>query len=97
MIDGGLAYQRYGGVDMDMVELMAIYADDPFDVVRRHCYRTGYGKDSKGPFRITRLFEMTDEHLKALLVYPCPEWQRELAKTELVYRGTYPEASVPNL
>ena len=87
MIDGGLNYQRYGGVDMSMVECIGVYADEDFGKVRQHMYRTGYGKDGTGAFRITRLFEMTDGHLQALLTYPCAEWQRELVNKELAYRS----------
>lgn len=86
MVDGGLEYQRYGGMDMKMVEPYAVYTDDPYDTVRQHCYRLGYGKNGNEAFRITRLFEMTDGHLNALLEYPCPEWQRELVKMEIEYR-----------
>lgn len=86
MVDGGLEYGRYGGMDMSLVEKIDIYADDPFELVRKHCYRAGYGKDKKGAYRITRLFEMTDEHLRATLEYGCALWQEELIRKEIIYR-----------
>lgn len=86
MADGGLNYGRYGGVDLNMVECTLIYNDAPFEVVRQHMYRTGYGKDRKGVFRITRLFEMTDEHLRGVLDYGCADWQRVLILNEISYR-----------
>jgi hypothetical protein len=86
MVDGGLDYQRYGGMDLSLVEPFAVYDDESFLKVREHMYRGGHGKDMKGPFRLTRLFEMTDEHLNAMLTYPCPPWQLKLIKKEVQYR-----------
>lgn len=86
MIDGGLDYQRYGGIDLSMVEPIAVYADESFLKVREHMYRGGHGKDMKGVYRITRLFEMTDEHLQAVQTYPCPPWQLKLINKEIAYR-----------
>lgn len=86
MLDGGLDYQRYGGHDMNLVEPFCFLADDDFEVVRKHAYRCGYGKSGKEAFRITRLFEMTNEHLQGVLAYGCPEWQRDLIEKEIAYR-----------
>lgn len=86
MIDGGLDYQRYGGVDMSFVQSFVVFADEDFEKVRQHMYRSGYGKHGTGAFRITRLFEMTDEHCAGCLDYGVPGWQRELIEKELDYR-----------
>ena len=86
MIDGGTDYQRFGGVDIQWVEVFGVYTDEPFEKVRQHMYRLGYGKDTKGPFRIVRLFEMTNEHLLAMEIYPCVEWQMKLIRKEGAYR-----------
>ena len=86
MIDGGLDYQRYGGMDLDMVEPIAVYADEPFLKVREHMYRVGPNKDGTGVMRIRRLFEMTDGHLEAMQTYPCPPWQLKLINKEIAYR-----------
>jgi len=86
MVDGGLGYGRYGGVDMDLVENWQVFADEPFEKVRQHMYRTGFGKSGRDHFRITRLFEMTDEHLQAMHTYHCATWQLDLIKQEQEYR-----------
>lgn len=84
--DGGLSYIRFGGKDLKWVEPIAVYDDEPFEKVRQHMYRIGYGRDMKGPFHITRLFEMTDGHLEAMKTFGCADWQKSLIEKEKQYR-----------
>lgn len=86
MVDGGLDYARYGAKDRNLIKVNTVYLDDDFETVRKHMFRGGHGKDMKGVFRVTRLFEMTDEHLKALIDYGVAAWQEKLVKEEINYR-----------
>ena len=86
MIDGGLDYVRCGGVDMQFVETISVFDNEPFSKVRQHAYRVGHGRDMRGVQRVSRLFEMTDEHLQGVLTYGCPKWQKKLINKEIAYR-----------
>lgn len=71
-VDGGLDYCRRLYTDYSKVLDGCVYSDDPFVIVRRHAYRTGYGKPGNpdyGEFRKTLLKDMSDEHLQASLDY----------------------------
>lgn len=88
MLDGGLDYTRSS--DNGDEEYITCYSDEPFEKIRKYCYRLGYGKkgaDDYGVFRITFLDKMTDEHLEALMTYCTPE-NRFLPfyKKEIEYR-----------
>lgn len=71
VIDGGTDY-THSTVHGDE-ELIQVFADEPFEKVRKYAYRTGHGKPGSadyGTFRKTTLEQMTDEHLEASLDYP---------------------------
>jgi hypothetical protein len=57
MLDGGTDYQRYGGADLDLVDLSGtVYITDGFDKCR---IVPIWGNSS--------LYEMTDEHLESVI------------------------------
>jgi len=57
MLDGGTDYQRYGGADLDLVDLSGtVYITDGFDKCRTVPI---WGNSS--------LYEMTDEHLESVI------------------------------
>jgi hypothetical protein len=85
-IDGGLTYLHYGAENFDLIELITVYADDPFEKVRQHATRGSRGKSGKEPLVWIKLSEMTDEHLAAVLSFGGAEWHLKLIAKELQYR-----------
>ena len=83
MVDGGTAYTRYGGKDIEKVD---IYADDDFEVVRRYATRGTSGPNGEKPFTWIALCDMTDEHLEGVLDYGGADWHLELIRKEIEYR-----------
>jgi len=86
MADGGTAYLRYGAADMKKIKIRAVYADDPFEIVRQHATRGGRGKDGKQPLTWVPLCEMNDDWLEAVLDYGGADWHIDLIRKEIEYR-----------
>jgi hypothetical protein len=86
MVDGGLDYARYGAMDMDKIDVMHVYADDDFEVVRRFAYRGSRGKDGRQPLRYIPICELDDDYLEAILEYGGADWHLGLIKKEIECR-----------
>ena len=86
MVDGGTAYQRYGGIDINKVKPLLVYDDEPFDRVRQYAERGGRGKDGTDPIVWTKIKDINDEWLAAIVKYGGPEWHINLIKKEIEYR-----------
>lgn len=86
MVDGGLDYGRYGALDMNKIERIEVYDDEPFEKVRKYAYRGGRGKDGTEPLTFTPICEMNDEWLQAVLDYGGAEWHLNLIRKEIEYR-----------
>lgn len=69
MVDGGNNYQRYGGKDLDLVETIAYYDDDPYEIVRTVVTRGTRGKDMNENLKWITLDKLTDNHLQAIVDY----------------------------
>ena len=69
MIDGGHEYVRYGGKDLSKVETFVVYDTDDFKFVRRYALRGGRGINGDEPLTYTKLCDMNDSWLKAVLDY----------------------------
>ena len=69
MIDGGNEYVRFGGKDLSKVEVFTVFDTDDFKFVRRYATRGGRGVDGKQPLTWTKLCNMNDEWLQAVLDY----------------------------
>lgn len=68
MLDGGTEYQRYGGVDLDLVDRSGtVYLTDGFDKCRKAPIWGTYGKKGNEPRKDVSISEMTDEHLEAVI------------------------------
>ena len=89
MVDGGNAYVRYGGKDLSKIELFTVFDTDDFKFVRRYATRGGRGVDGREPLTWTKLKDMNDEWLQAVLDY-YPEGtdnsHLRLIKKEIEYR-----------
>jgi hypothetical protein len=87
-IDGGQVYVRYGAIDTDSVILFTLYEDDPIELLRLHVERGGRGINGDEPLTWTKLKDVNDEWLVALLSY-CPSggWYWNLVNREIKYRA----------
>lgn len=89
MIDGGLDYGRYGGVDLDKVKHLHIYDNAPHELLRDECTWGTYGKNGNQPIRYIKVKDMTNDHIEAILekyinrVYPA---MIKVFKNELEFR-----------
>ena len=86
MVDGGTAYERYGGIDLKKVRPFFVYDDEPFDKVREYVERGGRGKDGTEPLTWVKLKDIDNDWLHAIVDYGGPEWHINLIKKEIEYR-----------
>ena len=69
MVDGGHDYlRRIVQEEAPYIE-MTIYEDDSFEVIRENFHRGGRGKDGTQPLTWVPMCEMSDEWLRACIVY----------------------------
>lgn len=89
MVDGGNAYVRFGGKDLSKVDAFTVFDTDDFKFVRRYASRGGRGVDGKEPLTWTKLCDMNDQWLQAVLDY-YPEGTENphltLIRKEIEYR-----------
>lgn len=87
MLDGGTDYQRYGGVDLSLVDLSGtIYLTDGFEKCRTAPIWGSYGKDGTEPLKFMSVSEMENEHLEAVikeLGHRVEKWRLNLMLQEL--------------
>ena len=88
MVDGGNEYERYGAKDMDKIEAKHIYADDDFEIVRKHAVRGSRGVDGKQPLKWIAICDMEDDYLQAVLDYGGAGWHLDLIRKEIDYRAS---------
>lgn len=86
MVDGGLDYGRYGAVDINNIERIEVYYDEPFEKVRQYATRGGRGKNGDEPLTWTPICEMNDGWLEAVLEYGGANWHLDLIRKEIQYR-----------
>ena len=89
MVDGGNEYERYGAMDMTKIETHYVYADDDFEIVRKHATRGSRGKDGKQPLTWIAIADMNDDHLQAVLEYGGDSWHLDLIRREIAYRSSF--------
>lgn len=85
-VDGGTDYARYGAKDMSKISKHTVYADDDFEIVRRYATRGGRGVNGTEPLTWTKLCDMNDDWLKAVVAYGGADWHIELIKKEIEFR-----------
>ena len=90
MLDGGTEYQRYGGVDLSLVDLSGtIYLTDGFEKCRTAPIWGSYGKTGDEPLKFMSVSEMETEHLEAVikeLGHRIEKWRLNLMLQELENR-----------
>lgn len=86
MCDGGTDYLRYGAKDMSKIKLFTVYADDEFELVRLSAERGGRGIDGTEPLTWTKIADMNDDWLNAVLDYGGSPWHLDIIRKEIEYR-----------
>jgi len=83
-LDGGTEYIRTSG----NLKNECVHTDSPFEVIREHFTWGSYGVDGMQPKKITKLKDLGEDHIKAILRTQnnLPEYMKELFRSELEYR-----------
>ena len=91
MVDGGTAYQRYGGKDLDLVDTsLTAYLSEDHLVNRDTAHWGNRGKDGKSSLSYKSVAEMSNDHLTNIIkdmsgrIEP---WMEQIIAKELEYRG----------
>jgi len=90
MVDGGTAYQRYGGKDLDLVDTsLTIYLSEDHLVNRDAAHWGNRGKDGKSSLSYKSVAEMSNEHLTNIIKDMSgrmESWFEQIIVKELEYR-----------
>ena len=92
MVDGGTDYQRYGGLNLDLVDTSStIYLSDDHEMNRSAAHWGNRGKDGRSPLSYKSIADMSNTHLANILkdlegkIIP---WMEEIMKKEIEHRIT---------
>jgi len=92
MIDGGTDYQRYGGLNLDLVDTSStIYLSDDHEMNRSAAHWGNRGKDGKSPLSYKSIADMSNTHIDNIIkdmggrIAP---WMEEIMISEQLYRFT---------
>lgn len=90
MVDGGNEYQRYGGVDLALVDTSStIYLSEDHMMNRSAAHWGNRGKDGRSPLSYKSVAEMSNDHLENIIkdmsgkIAP---WFEKIILQELHYR-----------
>jgi hypothetical protein len=90
MLDGGTDYQRYGGVNLDLVDRSAtVYITDGFEKCRTAPIWGSYGIDGTEELKFVSVSEMEDAHLRSVIKsfgQAMEKWKVDIMKQELEQR-----------
>jgi hypothetical protein len=68
MVDGGNEYQRYGGLNLDLVDTSStIYLSDDHEMNRSAAHWGNRGKDGLQPLSYKSIAEMSNDHIINIL------------------------------
>jgi len=92
MIDGGTDYQRYGGLNLDLVDTSStIYLSDDHEMNRSAAHWGNRGKDGRSPLSYKSIADMSNKHIINIIldmegkIIP---WMEEIMKKEIEHRIT---------
>ena len=88
MVDGGLDYARYGAKTLKKITSINIYADDDFELVRKHAFRGSRGVSGIEPMKYVPICDMDDDYLQKVLEYGGASWHLDLIRKEIDYRSS---------
>jgi len=90
MIDGGTAYQRYGGKDLSLVDSSStIYLSDDHMMNRSAAHWGGRGKDGRDPLSYKSIADMSNEHIINILIDMggrIEPWMEDILDKEVLHR-----------
>ncbi len=68
MVDGGNEYQRYGGLNLDLVDIsLTVYLSDDHEMNRSAAHWGNRGKDGLQPLSYKSVAEMSNDHIDNIL------------------------------
>jgi hypothetical protein len=68
MVDGGNEYQRYGGADLDLVDISStIYLSEDHEMNRSAAHWGNRGKDGLQPLSYKSVADMSNKHISNIL------------------------------
>ena len=92
MVDGGTDYQRYGGLNLDLVDISStIYLSDDHEMNRSAAHWGNRGKDGRSPLSYKSIADMSNAHLINIIldmegkIIP---WMEDIMKKEIEHRIT---------
>ena len=92
MVDGGTDYQRYGGLNLDLVDRSStIYLSDDHEMNRSAAHWGNRGKDGRDPLSYKSVSQMSNDHLENIIkdmggkIAP---WMESIILREIVDRVT---------
>lgn len=92
MVDGGTDYQRYGGLNLDLVDTSStIYLSDDHQMNRSAAHWGNRGKDGRSPLSYKSVADMSNTHLINIILDMAGKiipWMEEIMKKEIEYRIT---------
>jgi hypothetical protein len=90
MVDGGTDYQRYGGLNLDLVDTSStIYLSDDHMMNRSAAHWGNRGKDGRSPLSYKSVEEMSNDHIINILLDmggKIVPWMEDIFDKEILYR-----------
>lgn len=90
MVDGGTEYQRYGGLNLDLVDRSStIYLSDDHMMNRSAAHWGNRGKDGRSPLSYKSVEEMSNDHIINILLDmggKIAPWMEDIFDKEILYR-----------
>lgn len=92
MVDGGNEYQRYGGLNLDLVDIsLTVYLSEDHMINRSAAHWGNRGKDGRSPLSYKSIADMSNQHIINILLDMegrIAPWMEDIMKTERMYRIT---------
>lgn len=92
MVDGGNEYQRYGGLNLDLVDISStIYLSEDHEMNRSAAHWGNRGKDGLQPLSYRSIADMSNQHINNILLDMkgrIAPWIEDIMLTEQLYRFT---------
>jgi hypothetical protein len=92
MVDGGTDYQRYGGLNLDLVDTSStIYLSDDHEMNRSAAHWGNRGKDGKSPLSYKSIADMSNKHIINIILDMegrIAPWMEDIMKKEIEHRIT---------
>jgi hypothetical protein len=90
MIDGGTDYQRYGGLNLDLVDISSsIYLSEDHMMNRSAAHWGNRGKDGKSPLSYKSIADISNAHIINIILDmegKIAPWIEDIMKKEIEYR-----------